>query len=393
MNNTIDARVETVKKEHLELLKMAYGRLLESKDNFHECTNDVISVLDYDEKSIKKYEAMVNAQDLIVTLTQQILEAKDVEEIIALRKKLNYYINKIKGELKKREVDQPIIDNYQEEVTYFRKKIAGYIRFLKREDNICEIENLFRNYDNLSLEEITTLKKCLTRENNYNKRNMKALESEEKSLNNLTGESRVNIIPLEVISNEKVEPIINDNTAIQEMVLVNPQVNFSINNSQQKIIESDYSLKRAHLKDYEVKIVASDSSYENMDEYFNDIADKFSYQYQIKTTFDYYKNNLGKNLCNFVRNVPRYIHNKKAIKHMKKDYSSFYSGNDLLSFMEYMQQRNSIHQGLKCVFDRSHLFNDDMEYLNNHENCARWMYNYCVEKSLPIWVKTRSYEL
>ncbi len=375
MSNTINERVLTIKEEHLELLKMAREKIMANKDNFDNCANEVIPVLEYDNENIKKYEAMVNAQELVVNLTKQILDAKDVEEMVAIRKKINYYINKIKGELKKREVSQEITDTYQGEVTSLRKSISGYIRFFKREDNICEIERLSNNYENLSLEEMDNLKKCLKRENNYNKRNIKAFKDEE-------------IIKQEEVKeeNKPIYKLIGDVYYEIENNTSNSNIPTSMDIEEENI-KSEVSL----IQERTLKMNAKDLTYEETNDYFNECINNFVSQYDVKETINYQKNNVGKNILTFFQNIPKYIHNKKAIQNMKKDYYLFYRGSDLKSFMVYMRKRNSIQNGLKCIFSNSHLFSNDIAYLNEHENCAKWMHDYCVQKSLPIWVKQRVY--
>ena len=86
MSKSINKRVDTIKDEHAKLLNMVKEKISENSTNFQNNANEVMAVLKYDEKNIKKYEAMVNAQELIVSLTKQIIEAKSVEEVVAIRK-------------------------------------------------------------------------------------------------------------------------------------------------------------------------------------------------------------------------------------------------------------------------------------------------------------------
>ena len=159
-------RIAKIKNDHAELLKRVRNSIVENDSILTESIKEVINVLDFDEKCIKKQEAMNSAQELIADLTKEIIEAKTKEEVFEIRKKLNYNINKIKAEIKKRNVDEKYLNDYQVKITYLRKDIASYIRFLKREDNIVEIDKLYSNYNNLTKEEMTTLKKALKREVN-----------------------------------------------------------------------------------------------------------------------------------------------------------------------------------------------------------------------------------
>ena len=106
----------------------------------------------------------------------------------------------------------------------------------------------------------------------------------------------------------------------------------------------------------------------------------FKKSYNIKDTLDYQKHSFGNNLISFIYNLPRYIHNKKAIKHMKNDYYLYYRGKDFQSFINYSIKRNSIKNSLRCIFSNSYLYSNELIYLNNHQNCYKWIYNSCVNE-------------
>ena len=131
-----------------------------------------------------------------------------------------------------------------------------------------------------------------------------------------------------------------------------------------------------------IKLVSIGSSYEDAHSYFKNRIDNYDRYYGIQKTYDYKKKKIGINVVNFFRNVPRYVHNKKAIERMEKDSYIYYGGSDFTSFIEYMKKRNSIHQIIKCLFCRSHLFTSDMNCLFEHEYCTKWMYEHCQGKVL-----------
>lgn len=347
MNNKVDSRIQKIKSERENLLKMVRASILEHKERFAEKINEVVSTLKEDEESVKKYEAMVRAQELIASLTEEILAAKTVEDIINIRKRLNYYISKIKAELKKREVDQAVLDEYQEKATVLRKEIAKYIRVLKRENNLSEIDRLYGNYDNLSLEEMEALKKSLRREVSYNTRN-------------INGPKKKEITPI-IVAEEEVTPT-EPQTGLVGIVGGIPQLPY----------------------EFEPFRSIDDVEYEEVGGFLAERVESLTEQYGIADTRDYFGHGVVSNVFSFLCNIPRYVHNKKAIKAMEKDYFMYYRGGDLVSYMEYLKQRNSIRQGLKCIFNRSYLFSEEGRYLNDHEECCWWIYNFCLDNNLDL---------
>lgn len=399
--NKVDTRIEKIKSDHANLLKMVRESILKNRYNFDYEIDEVIGVLDFDEKSINKFEAMVNAQELIVSLVQQILDAKNVEDVLNIRKKLNYYINKIKSELKKRNVKQTIIDKYQEKSNFLRKDIAKYIRFLKRENNIADIEKLYSNYDNLTKEEMETLKKALKREVNYNTRNINPPKKKEIKKEVVD----VKIKKKENDQEEKDNVIQNLNEFFRKYEstkkrpdpseLVFEFSKYKTNQDQSDLKDEDFEFssqferETTYLHDNEKIRDISEVNFDDVDDYLEKKVSAFSSMYNIAKTYDYQSKGMGKNTINFFRNIPNYIHNKKALKAMYRDYNIFYGGNDLASYIEYIKRRNSIRQGLKCIFKRSYLYSQEAKYLNCHDNCSWWLFNYCKNNSMNLPVSEK----
>ncbi|MBR5370546.1 MAG: hypothetical protein IK137_04515 [Bacilli bacterium] len=345
MMNRDGIRIEKIKSNHIELIEKVRDNILENKESVSNSITEVINIIDFDEKSVKKKDATLKAQELITTLTEQILAAKTPEEVFELRKKLNYYINKIKAELKNRNIDEKYLNDYQEKITYLRKDIAKYIRFLKREDNIVEIDKLYSNYENLNKEEMVTLKKALTREINYNRRNLK--EPQEKKIVKETKK-----VPLTNI----FEEVIYDSEQ-QEETPRRPGNQIPTDNKE-------------------------NVEFSDVEEYLTNAVEKYKSKYNIKSTHDYSKKGLRKNISHFFKNIPNYIHNKKAIKHMQRDFCRYYSGSDLGSYIEYLIQRNSISKGLQCILSKSQLYRN--YNLVEEDKCAVWLYEFCQKHGISI---------
>ena len=91
MNND-GIRIEKIKSDHAELLKLVRNSIVENKEHLSESVDSVITVLDFDDKCVKKQEAMEQARELIASLTEEILNAKTKEEVFEIRKKwINLY--------------------------------------------------------------------------------------------------------------------------------------------------------------------------------------------------------------------------------------------------------------------------------------------------------------
>ena len=166
-------KIAKVNSERVIMLNKAKENISQKNVTLSDNLENTINTLEFDEKNVKKYKSIIKAKEMIASLTEEILNAKSVEDIVKLRSKINYYINKIKKELQKRNVSQTLYDETYNQVKYLRKDIATYIRFLKRESTLEEINNSCSNVDKLSSDEKNKLKKQLRNEHNYNKRYMK----------------------------------------------------------------------------------------------------------------------------------------------------------------------------------------------------------------------------
>lgn len=397
--NNIKEKIIKVNKEHLELLSLAKEELTQDNNDTYNFSKEVLNTIKYDEKNIKKYEATVKAQNLIQNLTEQILNSNSPEEIVLLRKKINYNINKIKAELARRNVPQEVIDNYNKEVSSIRKSIAVYIRFLKREENINEINRLSINIDNLNKEELTNLKKCLQKEKRYNTRYLNeykkikensnteeiSVKEEEKNTNQ-EDELFKNEEEKEIIFEDKDVEVIPADIIPSEEVVTCTDLAIPFYGLIPKEKQNSKTIK-PNITDYLIKEVNNDVSYEETSKYFNDALNQFSTRFDIVETLDYSKKNVPKNALNLLRNIPRYLHNKKVIEEMKRESFMYYSGYDFISFIECMKERNSISNALKYIFKDSSLTLKEKEFLTNHENCLKWMHDFCAKRNASVCIR------
>ena len=349
---TNEEKIEKIKNERFELLKKVSESVKNNSNELSLEIDDVLMQLNLDEVSVKRYEALVSAQELIENLTSQIVETNDPQEIIEIRKKLNYYINKIKNEAKKRQISQEKLDTYQAKASYLRKDIAKYIRFLKRENNINEIESLNSKIETLSKDDLKKLKRLIKNELSYVKRNSQD-ETSKKSIH-------VDDEKKEVVENSKENDslqVIIDNQKVED-----DKKDSFLNLKIDKANISRFSIPELHL--------------ENINDFLDYKVDKFRKMYGIKDTYDY-GNSIFSNLINFVKNVPIYYYNRKRIRNMQFESDVFYGGQDLLGYVEYSLQRNSIKNGLKSLFSKSYLYSDETKCLNDHNRCVEWIVEHC----------------
>ena len=375
---------EKIKEDRLKLLKDVKESIIEKGNNLSSDFKTTLEVLEFDEKSIKKYQALLNAQELIANLTEEITNANNPEEIANIRKKLNYLINKIKAEIKKRNIEEERLEELQNKTNYLRKDISKYIRFLKRENNINEIEKLNGSINNLSNEDKDQLKKLLYNELRYNK---KYLNTENKV--------------------EKKEPSKSVSKSSFELPMLKHENKKTVLNLDLGVIRSTYKPKheknnsllnlnfddiKPAKRDINIEIPKTDITRKNANRHelidLNNITEleerikKYKEVYKINRTHEYDKR-FGTNIIKLIKNIPIYNSNKKAIKRMEFE-SSFYAGADFIGFIEYTRKQNSIKQGLKSIFSKTYLFTREGQYLNEHDYCSKWIMNYCQIRDLDI---------
>ena len=374
MLNKLDVRINKIRSERYELLSFVSDSIKNNGKIVFSDIKSVMDVIDYDEKCVKRYEAIVKAQNLIVSLTEEITFANSEIEITSLRKKLNYYINKVKNELKKRNVSEEYINKYSESTSYLRKDIAKYIRILKRENNLLKINDIYANYDKLTEEEKIEFKKSLSRESRYNHRNLNSKESkkrENKIVSNKEETNNMNIYQSMLAEINSQEPTAID-SQIEDMQIYQEMIpKPKTENRVLRVVESIKDVNYEDIQYLDLKIKSYDR------------------QYNIHTLYDYNKSFI-KRVCSMLKNIPLYKENKKNIKTMESDSQKYYGGSDLISYIAYLTRINSIKHGLKSVFDKSYLYKEETKLLNDHEKCAEWLLDYCNKNSLGVKFLTRT---
>lgn len=328
MSVNYDEKINKINNDRKLMLNLIKENLNKSKNNLLDNINIVFDTLDFNDQNIKEYKAIINAKKLIFELVEAISKANSIEEITNLRKKINYYINKIKKELIKRNVNQELFHKTLNSIDSLRSNISMYLRFLKRENKICEIENLFTNINNLSDESNIQLKKNLANELKYNKSIIKKLSD-------------------------------NSNKETKKREIITEIKNTTFDTTTQQSEEN--------------------TSLFTTQNYLAERLEYYKSQY-IFANLPNYNNSFFKNCINLFRNIQNYLFNKKIISSAEKDYNIFYRGKDLKYFIDYSKKRNSIITALAIIFESTHLSKREIECLYDHNKCMQWIIEFHGQK-------------
>lgn len=332
-------RINKIREQRKQLLSSVRDSIIFSNNSVSRSFSDVEWILSLYEKNSKKCEAIIKAQDFIQQLTIEIAECNDANKAIEIRKKLNYYIRKIKTELKNRGINDDFVQKYSDNVDNLRKNIAKYIRYLKRESNITEIEKLNNDVDNLSSEDREKLRKLLRNEVRYTANNMKA--------NNLIPKKKEKVgMP----SNKALDNIFLDENLpkrkeISEMYL------------------EDKPVRRSNIADLSLEGVSSDLEFRDMSrKSLEDGIGLYDMKYHVYDLHEF-EGSFSKRMAALLKNIPIYFKNKSRIKNMKQEVNMYYGGDDLIQYISYIEKINSIKYGLKKLFMGSKLYSKEAYYL------------------------------
>jgi len=367
--NNYDDKIVTIKKTEKALLELVKDKIHENNQIFNNHITEIVDLLNYDSKMVKKYEAVVNAQEQIKELANQIKNANNVEEIVEIRKKLNYFINKVKKEMKQRGISEDIYNKYCENATNLRKSISEDVRYLKRENKINEIERLNDNIADLTEEDSKRLEKLIKNELSYGKRCI----------------SNYNIEKIDLSLNEKNE--LRENEDISEEVQKNSTLKEELDNffsrSNKKIMDSNLTNEsngfspRVKIKDFDKK------AYSTVYDYLDEQVDVFNQRYKIVQPKKYTKNPI-KNLKIYTKNIPILLYNKEKVRFMMRDYSYYHKKSELMGYSEYIKRNSSLLYNLKKSIKGNSLDDKREYYAQEHKKCIYWILDYCKNNDLVI---------
>lgn len=306
-------RIKKIKNDNKELLGKSKEELNNNSEEFQSIVTKVTDEIKAHTDNAKKIKTYSKVNELILSLSNEINNCDDVEKIMKLRNRLNYYINKVRKELEKREFVTLNICKYRDASTEYRKSIAKNIRYLKRINNIDEIERLNSNFDNLSEEELLSLKKIIKKEQDYNSRNLK-----------------------------KYKPA-NDKFSFLNVI------NLKVNEHAKKLFEDNYHDK------------------------VNKDIERIRQQYRLNPLPEYDKC-VGANVFTLVRNLPSYLKNKRILSVINNDDEE-YDDNILSGFVAYNRKRNSITITLRQILNPRIRNTIESLYLSKEDYCSYWIKN------------------
>lgn len=401
--NNYDEKIIQIKETEKQLLEFAKNKISECNDNFNENVSDLIEVLDYDDKMVKKYEAVIASQKLIKDLADEIKDATNVEEIIIIRMKLNYYINKIKKELKDRDVCSTEINKYTEKANKLRKGISDYIRYLKREDKIEEIEFL-NNKSDITEEESIRLKRLLKNEVSYGKRNIskyinsvveKPKETKEEKITEKKVIKRYRYIK----DYQEIEEN-NDNNDQDQNIIARPGSRYirnypgvitSSSNKDKKVThngqETKYATKTINKKKHDIEddsnrgIIRATKTYDSLYDFLDEKVSAYAKQYKIVTPENYTKNVI-KNITIYIKNLPVIIKNKSKVKRMAAEYVLFRHKPELSGYLEYVKRDNAILNSFKKAIEGSSLASKEEYLKEEHRKCIVWIIKFFKDNNI-----------
>ena len=351
--NNYDDKLVLIKENQIKLLEMVKEKIKEENEVFNLNTKNIVNVINYDSKVVKKYEAVLEAQKLIEEYTNAILNATNIDEIKEIRKKLNSCINKVKKEMKNRGIDDIEFNNYCENIKNYRKKVSENIRYLKREEKIKEIESLNNNFDDLNEEELLKLKKLVKNEISYGRRNL--------------GED------IEVKRTRKPK----EKKELGEVL--NSTYKEECNKNDSKDNRFNLTLDIPPAK----KNVEEFVKYDSLEDFLKDRVHSFDNQFKIRKT-EGYNSGVIKNIVIFTKNIPKLISNKKSAKSMVVYYNSICRKSELYAYSKYVSNTSSIIYNLKSIVKRNTLENKENELKSEHDNIAEWIIDYCEKNHKTI---------
>lgn len=360
----MEEKVATVVRKRNEVMILVRNSLMENCNKMITRINELIEIHSDNQKLVN---ALNKEKELVHSLGEQIVFAKSAEDIKKIRTKLNYYITKIKKELKDRNYDIDTESSYDELIVAIRDDIKEYIRCFKRKDNLDKIQS--KNLKKLTRDEKKEINHELAKERKFNKRLVEkyskvtsepeyevAKEIKEifykEEIVEVEPEEEINFEQIEDEKLEKVDIQVEDTNEIDfEKIEVEPE-----EKQQETVVE-----KAVVATDVAAAIAIPLSSTERI--YINSKMMKASTHYIISNVRKYGANTFA-NIKNFFVNIPAYMHNKRIIKLMKSDYSNFYSGRDLKELIELSETNNSIKEALLAILRNSKLsrkFNPNTE--------------------------------
>lgn len=361
--NSYDIRILKIKEGQIELLTLAKAKLQEEEGIFNDNIRNLIRVLGYDSSMTKRHLAIIRAQELIEKYINDIINATSVEEIVRIRKSLNYYINKIKKEIVLRHIAADKYDEYVSNITDLRKGIVDYVRFLKRERKISEMEYL-NNKPDLTSDEDLRLRELLRNESYYYKRNIN------KPADKKEGKEKKQDVSLKeyyALGKYIVGTIDSDGKVRKSVV----GKYFIGGNNPSK--EDAKGPRKEFPRSTPPRPNTTPREASNLHDYLSEKVDSYINGYDVIIPNGYGEDISG-NIRIFINNLYTLFHNKRRIKYMVNDtIKDNYSEPVLIACINYVMKESSIINSFRKAIKGSKLLEKDEFYTQEHERCIEYI--------------------
>lgn len=365
--NKIQEKINKVEYNRNEAIKLVRRSLI---DSCNITINNIDSLLEkVEDKNSKQYKSLTKLQKLLMRFIDEIVFAQNVEELINTRKKLNYYITKVRKELENRQIDIISEETYKGSIALLRDDIKEYIRCFKRNNNIALIKGLYK--EKLTRQEKKDITKKLSNERRFTKRilekysNPRFLPTNDIDYRDTNGMREIIFEePIEIVEeNNSKYPFfkkIKENKIETKDIEVPETIEFEPLDLEEPI--------EINLRAPQIQVKTPEESNQEVDVfpeetiettktpeeriYINTRMIQESTNYVMRKTKRYEGSFIG-NISSLISNVPGYIHNKRIIELMKSKYANIYRGSDLRELIHISEDTNSFKKAIETIFNRT----------------------------------------
>lgn len=364
--------LDQIKSDRIELLKLVRDSITSDQSPVLNNIDTTLELISKDEEATKQLETITKAKEMISTLMTSAALATTDEELITVRKSLNYYLNKVKKEIQKREMSEELYDKYYESMSYLRNDISECLRAMKRQVKLDKLTALIDS-GTLTAEELKELKAGLNNEKRFNKRLLEKYGSSEgvqrkpkKSFAKVEKKVQPSCEELKVefeAFQENGAESSSDESFEESLVLSIPKIESS-SQDDESIDECISELKELIQTEPEKKGDTILSTWQS------EIKSHY-YRYGLEPPREY-GCHLFKNVGTLFSNIGIYYRNKNRAKQMIYDYNIFCRNESLHRLIDYTLYNNSIKEAVGQIFRKT--------ALGRHESIKEREHRYYMEE-------------
>ena len=311
---TIDT-ITKVTTEREVVLNSIKEKVNSGNDKVLESLDAILEKFEETDKKNKEYVAILKVKEMIESLIDEILKADTLEEVEAIRKKLNYQINKVKSVLVKKGETPADIEAFTEKAKETKNWITEYLRTMKRKANLDIIS--LANQDEIPEEEKNNILKMVRSESRFNKRINDKLQG---------------IAPKPRVKKEKPVEIPTDE--IPTTLETSPEEGASVD--LVPVLSNFESTERPR------------RGYVHLDD-FSDTKEYWRSRYQLEEMAPY-DGNIFSRIGSFFKNIPAIVVNRRILRTMVYDHNVYCGAPAFGAAIDDVYQETRIRNGLKGLF-------------------------------------------